>query len=143
MEKFGVTLVLPDGAFPAELQRESILRMMQDIDQQLTDQGAPDEAEARCVLMVDNALAISHMLAASEIDHEAGVADIAYSFIKAIGFEQIDVLRGLTGTYLHNRLNLNPCLGTAEYDRETTLLQTKMASSDFDQVDWGGGARPS
>src|SRR3569833_581241 len=130
MNKFGVTLVLPECAFAAELQRESILRMMQDIDQQLTEQGAPDEAEARCVLMVDNALAISHMLAASEIDHEAGVADIAYSFIyafgKAIGFEQIDILRGLTGTYLHNRLNLNPCLGAAEYGRETTLLQAKM-----------------
>lgn len=147
MEKFGITLVLPECAFAAELQRESILKMMQDIDEQLTEQGAPDEPEARCILMVDNALAISHMLAASEIDHESGVADIAYSFIyafgKSVGFEQIDVLRGLTGTYLHNHLNLNPCLGTAEYDRETILLQTKMADSDFDQIDWGNGARPS
>lgn len=151
MEKFGVTLVLPECAFAAELQRESILQMMQDIDLQLTEQGAPEEAETRCVLMVDNALAISHLLAKREIDHESGVADIAYSFIyafgKAIGFEQIDVLRGLTGTFLHNRLNLNPCLGAAEYDKETTLLQTRMKDlddQDFEHnSDLWNGRRPS
>jgi hypothetical protein len=131
MDKFGVTLVLPECAFAAELQRESILDMMQDIDDQLDEQGAPEEPCTRCELMVDNAVAISHLLAQRAIDHEAGVADIAYSFIyvfgKTIGFEQIDLLRGLTGTFLHNRLNLNPCLGSDEYDRETSLLQKKMA----------------
>jgi hypothetical protein len=145
--KFGITLVLPECAFAAELQRDSISEMMQDIDLQLTEQGAPEEIEARCDMMVGNALAISHMLAQREIDHEAGVADIAYSFIyafgKAIGFEQIDTLRGLTGTYLHNRLKLNPCLGSDEYEHETFLLQRKMASySDDDfESNWHEGPR--
>ena len=153
MDKFGVTLLLPECAFAAELQRESILDMMQDIDDQLDEQGAPDEPEMRCELMVDNAVAISHLLAQRAIDHEAGVADIAYSFIyvfgKTIGFEQIDLLRGLTGTFLHNRLNLNPCLGSAEYDRETMLLQKEMAAhidgSEFetDPDSYYAGRRPS
>jgi len=151
--KFGITLVLPECAFAAELQRDSILDMMHDIDEQLTEQGAPEETETRCAVMVDKALAISHMLACREIDHEAGVADIAYSFIyafgKAIGFDQIDTLRGLTGTFLHNRLRLNPCLGSAEYDQETTFLQRKMAAHTEDQdfehdIDvWNNGNRPS
>lgn len=134
MDKFGITLVLPECAFAAELHRESIPAMMQDIDMQLTEQGAPEEVEKRCDMMVGNALMISHMLALQEVDHESGVADIAYSFIyafgKAIGFDQIDRLRGLIGTFLHNRLNLNPCLGSAEYDRETLILQRKMAEHD-------------
>ena len=142
MDKFGITLVLPECAFAAELQRETIpAEMMRDIDKQLTDQGAPEEAETRRDLMVGNALLISHMLAQHEIDHESGVADIAYSFIyafsKVIGFEQIDAMRGLIGTYLHNRLNLNPCLGNAEYDQETSLLQQKMA--DHDDCDFERG----
>lgn len=151
--KFGVTLVLPECAFAAELQRDSILDMMHDIDEQLTEQGAPDETETRCAVMVDNALNVSHMLARRQIDHEAGVADIAYSFIyafgKAIGFDQIDTLRGLTGTFLHNRLNLNPCLGSDEYERETTILQKKMADHMDDQdfehdIDhWNDSKRPS
>ena len=150
MEKFGITLVLPECAFAAELQRETIPDMMRDIDKQLTDQGAPEEAETRCDLMVGNALLISHMLAQHEIDHESGVADIAYSFIyafgKVIGFDQIDILRGLIGTYLHNRLNLNPCLGNAEYDKETTLLQQRMAEHDdcdFERGFWEDQSRPS
>jgi hypothetical protein len=141
MNMFGITLVLPECAFAAELQRESIPEMMRDIDDQLTEQGAPDEPSARCNLMVGNALMISQMLAQQEIDHEAGVADIAYSFIyafgKAIGFDQIDTMRGLIGTYLHNRLNLNPCLGAAEYDKETMILQQKMA--DHDDCDFERG----
>ena len=151
--KFGVTLVLPECAFAAELQRDSILDMMRDIDKQLTEQGAPDETETRCAVMVDNALTISQMLARRQIDHEAGVADIAYSFIyafgKAIGFDQIDTLRGLTGTYLHNRLQINPCLGSAEYDQETMALQGKMAAHMEDQdfehdIDpWHEGKRPT
>ena len=146
--KFGITLVLPECAFAAELQRDSISEMMQDIDLQLTEQGAPEEIETRCDMMVGNALAISHMLAHREIDHEAGVADIAYSFIyafgKAIGFEQIDALRGLPGTFLHNRLKLNPCLGSDEYDHETFLLQRTMNDSYTDgnfESDWHDGPR--
>lgn len=151
MEKFGVTLVLPECAFAAELQRESICAMMRDIDEQLTEQGAPEEAAARCDLMVGNALMISRMVAQQEIDHESGVADIAYSFIyafgKTIGFEQIDTLRGLTGTFLRNRLNLNPCLGSDEYEQETLILQQKMADHtedcDFDRGFWDDRDGPS
>jgi hypothetical protein len=146
--KFGITLVLPECAFAAELQRDSISEMMHDIDLQLTEQGAPEEIETRCDMMVGNALAISHMLAQREIDHEAGVADICYSFIyafgKAIGFEHIDTLRGLTGTFLHNRLKLNPCMGSDEYDHETLLLQRKMTDSYSDgnfESDWSEGPR--
>ena len=137
--KFGVTLVLPECAFAAELQRESIPEMMQDIDEKLTEQGAPEEAETRCELMVDNALVISSMVANKEIDHASGVADIAYSFVyafgKAIGFDQMNRLRGLTGTFLSNHLNLNPCLGEAEYEKETAILQQKMADH-MDDGDW-------
>lgn len=136
--KFGVTLVLPECAFAAELQRESIPEMMQDIDEKLTEQGAPEEVGTRCELMMDNALAISSMVANREIDHASGVADIAYSFVyafgKAIGFDQMNTLRGLTGTFLANHLNLNPCLGEAEYQKETAILQQKMA--DMDEGDW-------
>jgi len=146
MTKFGITLVLPECAFAAELQRDTIAAMMQDIDQQLTDQGAPEGAEERCDLMVTNGLAISHLLAQREIDHEAGVADIAYSFIyafgKAIGFDKIDVMRGLIGTCLHNRLNLNPCLGSDEYDQETILLQQKMAGYLDDNDEWDDDRPP-
>lgn len=149
MDKFGVTLVLPECAFAAELQRESIPDMMRDIDEQLTEQGAPEEVQTRCDLMVHNALMISQMLAQREIDHVAGIADIAYSFIyafgKKIGFEQVSTVRGLIGTLLHNRLNLNPCLGSAEYDREATMLQQKMADhdGDFERGFWDDRQPPS
>lgn len=142
MDMFGITLVLPECAFAAELQRETIPEMMRDIDDQLTEQGAPDEALTRHDLMIRNALMISHMLASHEIDHEAGVADIAYSFIYAFGksiggFEKIDTMRGLIGTYLHNRLDFNPCLGAAEYDQETMILQQRMADHDDDNFERG------
>lgn len=136
--KFGVTLVLPECAFAAELQRESIPEMMKDIDEKLTEQGAPDNAKQRSELMMDNLLALSSMLANREIDHAAGVADIAYSFVyafgKAIGFDQMNRLRGLTGTFLSNQMKLNPCLGEAEYEHETAILQQKMA--DLDSGEW-------
>lgn len=136
--KFGVTLVLPECAFAAELQRESIPEMMKDIDERLTEQGAPDDIDQRCELMMDNLFTLSSMLANREIDHTSGVADIAYSFLyafgKAIGFEQMDRLRGLTGTFIANHMNLNPCLGEAEYERETAMLQQKMA--DLDSGEW-------
>ncbi len=137
--KFGVTIVMPECAFAAELQRDSIPEMMQDIDEKLTEQGAPDEAETRCELMMDNALALSSMVANKEIDHASGVADIAFSFIyafgKAIGFDQMATMRGLTGTYLFNRLSVNPCLGEDEYQKETAILQQKMADH-MDDGDW-------
>jgi len=139
MDKFGVSLILPECAFVAELQREHLLDMIRDIDDRLTEQGAPDEVEARRDLMVGNALTLSHLLAIKEIDHEAGIADIAlcfiYAFGKVIGFEQIETLRGLTGTYQRNRLNLNPCLGSDEFEHETLLLQQQMAD-DSDESDW-------
>jgi hypothetical protein len=136
--KFGVTLVLPECAFAAELQRDSLPEMMKDIDERLTEQGAPEDARERCEMMMDNLFALSSMLANHEIDHTAGVADIAYSFVyafgKAIGFEQMDHLRGLTGTFLGSHSNFNPCLGEDEYERETAILQQKMA--DLDSGEW-------
>lgn len=137
--KFGITLVLPGCGFVAELHRESIPEMMKDIDDKLTEQGTPDEPETRCELMFDNALMLSSMIATDEIDQASGVHDIAYSFLYAfgmvIGFDQMDTLRGLTGTYLHNHLNLNPCLGEDEYQKETAILRQKMADHG-DNGDW-------
>ena len=143
--KFGVTLVLPECFFAAELHRDSIPEMMKDIDEKLTEQGAPNEPETRCELMMDNALMISSMVAKREIDHASGVHDIAYSFLyafgTAIGFDQMDSLRGLTGTFLHNHLNLNPCLGEDEFQKETAILRQKMEdhteSGEWDiETDW-------
>lgn len=134
--KFGITLVLPDYAFAAELHRDSIDQMLREIDERLTDEGAPDEPEARCEAMLENALAISTMVANREVDHMEAVSDIAYSFVYAfgtvVGFDQVKLLRGLTGTYLRNRLNFNPCLGDAEYEMETSMLQRRMDDDDFD-----------
>lgn len=134
--KFGITLVLPEYAFVAELQRESIDQMLREIDERLTDEGTPDDPEARCEVMLDNALAMSSLVAKREVDHMEAVTDIAYSFVYAfgtvIGFDQVKLLRGLTGTYVRNRLNFNPCLGDAEYESETSLLQRHMDDDDFD-----------
>ena len=150
MEKFGVTLILPECAFVAELQRDAIFDMIRDIDERLTEQGAPEEAETRRDLMVGNALTLSHLLALKEIDHESGIADIAlcfiYAFGKVIGFDQIATLRGLTGTYLRNRLSLNPCLGSDEFEKETLILQQKMvdhADTDFERNWTDDRIRPS
>lgn len=132
LDGFGITLVCSDCAFTAELQRESIGRMMKEIDSHLTEQGAPDDAGSRINVMMDNASALSLMIANGEIEHDEGVADIAYSTIyalgKRIGFDQIVRLRGLTGTLLHNTLSINPCLGDLEYQSESASLQRAMAA---------------
>jgi hypothetical protein len=132
-DKFGVTLILLQCAFSAELQRGSITQVMADIESQLTEGGAPDDNNARVEMMMNNANTISAMVANRQIEDTEGVADIAYSFIyalgKRLGFDQVINLRGLTGTFLHNELSLNPCLGELEYQQETASLQRAMADS--------------
>lgn len=134
-EGFGITLICSDCAFSAELQRESIGRIMAEIDSNLTEQGAPDDASSRIDVMMDNASALSLMIANGEIEHDEGVTDIAYSAIyafgKKIGFDQIISLRGLTGTLLHNTLSINPCLGELEYQTESASLQRAMETSEM------------
>jgi hypothetical protein len=129
-DKFGVVLILPECSFSAELSRTTIPEMMKDIDEKLTEQGAPEETEARCGIMMDNALALSSMVAHQQVDHASGVADIAYSFVyafgKSIGFENMDDLRGLTGSYVRNKLRLNPCLGEIDFQAQATFLTKKM-----------------
>jgi hypothetical protein len=133
-DKFGVTLVLFQCAFSAELQRDSISQVMTEIENQLNESGAPDDNAARVEMMMNNATAISAMVANRQIEDTEGVADIAYSFIyalgKTVGFDQVINLRGLTGTFLQNELSLNPCLGELEYQMETATLQRAMADSD-------------
>lgn len=135
-ESFGVTIVMPDCAFAAELERKSISDMLNEIDQQLDEEGAPVEAERRREMMLDNALAVSSMVANQEIEHADGVADIALSFIyllvKGVSFDNVNHIRGLTGTFLRNRLAINPCLDTDEYLEATQRLQTCMEDEDFD-----------
>lgn len=132
-DKFGVTLVLFDCAFSAELQRDSISHIMTEIDNQLTEGGAPDDNAQRVEMMIDNAKTVSAMVANRQIEHEEGVADIAYSFIyalgKTVGFDQVGNLRGLTGSYLRNVLSLNPCLNDLEYQQETATLQQAMMTA--------------
>jgi len=132
-DKFGVTLVLLQCAFSAELQRQSLTQVLTDIDKQLTLDGAPDDNAARVEMMIDNAAAISAMVASREIEDNEGVADIAYSFIyalgKTLGFDQVLNLRGLTGSFLKNELSINPCLGDLEYQMETATLQRAMIDS--------------
>lgn len=133
-DKFGVVLILPECAFSAELQRNTIANMLHELDNKLTAQGAPDEPQTRCELMMDSVLAISSMIANREIEQDAGVTDIAYCFVyafaKAIGFEQIDLLRGLTGRYVHNQLRLNPCLSEIDYQQESSFLCKQMTDHD-------------
>lgn len=138
-DNFGVTLILPLCAFSAELARDSIQKMLLDIDEQLTEQGAPENSHARSSLMMENALNVSRMVADNEIDHTDGVSDIAWSFIyafaKAVGFEQVDMVRGLTGSFLKDHLSLVPCLGELEFQTETATLHRHMANhTDID--DW-------
>ena len=131
--KFGITLLLADVAFSAELQRDSIDQMMADIESQLTEGGAPDDSDTRVEMVMDKAATVSAMVAKHEIEHSEGVADIAYAFIycfgKTVGFEQVTNLRGLTGTFLRNVLSLNPCLGELEYQQETAILRRVMSES--------------
>jgi hypothetical protein len=138
IDKFGVTLILPLCAFSTELHRGFVLKMLGDIDAQLTAQGAPEDSSARCDLMMENAMNICNMVTNNEVEHDDGVCDIACSFIyafgKTIGLEQIDMLRGLTGVYAKNRLSLTPCLGEKEFYMESATLQAQMA--EFDGDDW-------
>jgi hypothetical protein len=132
-EKFGITLLLRDVAFSAELQRDSINQIMSEIETQLTVDGAPDDSEARVELMMEQVSKVCTMVTRRQIDHSEGVADIAYAFIyclgKTVGFEQVENLRGLTGTFLRNVLSLNPCLGELEYQTETATLCRVMSES--------------
>ncbi len=141
-EKFGVILILPQCAFSAELPRSTINEMLLDIDNELTERGAPVEAEARSEIMVDNALAISMLLANNQIDNASGIADIAYSFVyafgKSIGLDQIVALRGLTGSFYKNTLRINPCLTDYDFQEESKVLTKKMSEQDDDE-DWNFG----
>lgn len=132
-DKFGVTLLLLDCAFSAELQRDSINQIMAEIENQLTEVGAPDDSESRVEMIMDQVTTVSAMVAKQEIEHSEGVADIAYAFIyclgKTVGFEQVVTLRGLTGSFLRNVLSLNPCLGELEYQQETATLRRVMTES--------------
>ena len=144
IDKFGVTLILPQCAFSTELHRGFVLKMLGDIDAQLTAQGAPEDSSARCDLMMENAMHICSMVTNNEVEHDDGVCDIACSFIyafgKKIGLEQVDILRGLTGVYAKNRLSLTPCLGEMEFKTESETLQAQMAN--FDSDDWDPVMRP-
>lgn len=128
-------------AFSAELQRDSIMETMEEIDNQLTEQGAPDEIKARCDLMMDNALALSTMMVNNNsVDREAAVTDIAYSLVyafgKGVGFNVAVGLRGLTGSYIRNSLRLNPCLTEIDFQQETQFLSQQIASHENDDDDW-------
>ena len=129
-DKFGVILILQECSFSAELHRDSIPEMMQSIDDRLTEQGAPEETLARCAMMMNNALRLSHLVANHEMDHAAGVTDIAYSFVyafgKQVGFEQMGTIRGLTGSCLRDNLTLNPCLDETDFQQQSYYLNRKM-----------------
>jgi hypothetical protein len=133
--RFGVTLVLNACAFSAEIARDTIAEALADIDNLLTEQGAPDDTEARVELIMDNASAISAMVVNDEIGQDEGVADIAYSFVyalgKTLGVDQVVTLRGLTGSYLKNVLSLNPCLGEIEY---TASMHSYMGHASDDDA---------
>ena len=129
-DKFGVVLILPEVSFSAELSRISISEIMKDIDDKLTEQGAPEESDTRCAMVMDNALMISSMIAHQEVEHGSGVADVAYSFVyafaKSAGFEKIDDIRGLTGSFVRDKPILNPCLGEIDFQTQATFLTRKM-----------------
>lgn len=133
-DRFGVTLMLLDCAFSAELQRNSISRVMTEIDLQLTQEGAPEDHAARVEIVMDNAKNVSNMVANRLIEQTQGVTDIAYSFIyalgKTVGFDQVINLRGLTGTFIQNVLSLNPCMGELEYEQETATMHRAMQVHD-------------
>jgi hypothetical protein len=142
-ENFGITVVLPQCAFSAELARESIQKMLMDIDDRLTEQGAPENSHARSGMMMENALNVSKLVANDEIDATDGVSDIAWSFIYAfavtVGFDQVHVVRGLTGSYLRDRLSMVPCLGETEFQTESALLQRYTRDYD-DSEEWDDDA---
>jgi hypothetical protein len=137
--KFGISIILPECSFTAELHKDTIPEMMKDIDDKLTESGAPDEDDTRSAMMMDNALMLSHMIAQRELERGSGVADIAYSIVyaygKTIGEEKINNLRGITGSYLRNIVNLNPCLNEMDYQQQTTYLSKKMAEHEENNDD--------
>ena len=133
-DKFGIVLILPECSFTADLHRGAIPEMMKDIDEKLTEQGAPEGPETRCAMMVHKALVLSHMIACKEMDKASGVTDIAYSFLyafgKQIGFDNMESLRGVTGSFLRNILNLNPCLNEIDFEQQTNFLKRKIREHD-------------
>ena len=94
----------------------------------------------RVELVMDNANAISYMVANDEIEHIDGVTDIAYSFVyalgKTLGVDQVITLRGITGSFLKNVLSLNPCLGEHEYATESASMNEVMHS--VEDSNWDG-----
>lgn len=139
-DKFGVILILPECAFTSEIDRTTIATMMQDIDDKLTEQGAPEESYMRSELMFANVLAISTMVANREVQNNViALTNIAYSFLyafgKPIGFENMVPLRGVTGTYLRDRLVINPCLSEVDYQTESAYLGQKMSDHEADDDD--------
>jgi hypothetical protein len=141
-DKFGVILILPDCAFTSEIDRTTIATAMQEIDERLTQQGAPEESSARSEIMFENALAISSMIAQRQIPNNiVAFTNIAYSFIyafgKPIGFENVVPLRGVSGTFLRNRLLINPCLAESDYQTEVAYLGKKMTDhEENDDDEW-------
>ena len=139
-DKFGVILILPECAFTSEIDRTTIATMMQDIDDRLTEQGAPEESATRSEMMMENALAISHMVAHQEVPNTAmAFTNIIYSFLysfgKGIGFENVVPLRGLTGTFLRDRSVINPCLSELDYQDQSAYLGKKMAEHEENDGD--------
>jgi len=138
VNKFGVILILPEVAFTSEIDRTTIATMMQDIDDKLTEQGAPEESSTRSEMMFANALAISIMIGNQEVPSNViAFTNIAYSFLyafgKPLGFENMVPLRGVTGTYLRDRLVINPCLSEFDYQTVSAYLGQKMTDHEADE----------
>jgi len=139
---FGVALILPECAFRIELPREDMAERLQDIDDQLTEQGVPNEDDTRFEIMVENARAISLLISKNQIDDRTvGIADIAYSFVyalsKKIGVDTLGTIRGLSGSFLRDILRMNPCLGEVDFQLESALFSKNTADNDdwdFDNI---------
>lgn len=134
---FGVALILPQCAFRIELPRENMAERLKDIDDQLTEQGVPDDDDTRFEIMVENARAISLLISTRKSeDKTVGIADIAYSFVyalgKKIGVETLETLRGLSGSFLRDTLRMNPCLGEIDFQQESAFFSKKMEDHDDD-----------
>jgi hypothetical protein len=139
---FSVILVLPECAFFSEIDRSSIASVMQDIDDKLTEQGAPEETTTRCEIMLENALAMSHMMASREVpSDDMTYSNIAYSFLysfgKSLGFEKMLPLRGVTGTFIRDKMLVNPCLAEEDYQTESAYFGQKIsAHEENDDDEW-------
>jgi hypothetical protein len=137
---FSVILVLPECAFFSEIDRSTIATVMQDIDDRLTEQGAPEEPKARSEIMLENALAMSHMMASREVpSDDMTYSNIAYSFLysygKSLGFDKMLPLRGVTGTFMRNKMLINPCLAEADYQTESAYFGRKIADHEANDDD--------